>query len=603
MTGFLRGKDDYVIIFNLWNNGNQQKEVVVRRIAELITILMVLVAFNAYSAMEVKTLAVSAPLSTVKNNSDDIIHVMIVGPKNDKDAIRLYNSAMSLPKINMRVAWWDRSEGPLINTEVTYPELDRAAAYVCFHFQCSLPIFTADNLLNSIVKLSNEPEEKKPSELSAVKKQPYAPFDSNNYLAENNWLLIILIFTGLGLLLSFSPCILPLIPIMASIIVGQSIGVKKERTVLLTLAYILSMALTYAFLGIFAGVFGVYIQAYLQKTWIIILFSSVFFMLAMTMLANHQLQLPRFIQNKINDRCSSLQGGSYLSVIGMGILATLIVSPCVTAPLAGVLGFIAKTGNYITGGVALFFLGIGMGIPLLIVSIFSRNILPKAVRWNKHIRNFCALILLGMSIWMSSRVITEFVCMLTWAGFFILVSIYMGLYKNKTIGLWQKLWKTLTVMVFIYGISIFIYAMFTQLDLWRSISSLAEQPKSQASQQATLSFVMITNANDLQQAISTAQTKHQPIMLDFTAKWCTSCAEIEKNIFKNPAIIKALNNFYLLRVDLTNSSADSIKIAQQFNVVAPPVIIFFSSEGTLLDLRANGDISASQFQELLQKVK
>jgi len=536
------------------------------------------------------------------------LHIVIVGSKSDPAAKELYTTALAESPLS-RIEWFDRKEGPLSHSDVVYPVLEKSAAYVCHGFQCSFPIYTSRNLSGIIHDIAAPAQAAVISQtLPDVKQAPIQlsyvvsnPTNAEKLLTGKNWIFIIFGFIGFGLLLSFTPCILPLVPIMASIIVGQTIGVKKEKTFLLCLTYVLSMSFTYAFLGLLAGVFGVYLQVYMQTTWIIVLFSVIFLLLALSMLEAYELKLPNFVQQKMNKWSNLQKGGTYFGVMGMGVLATLIISPCVTAPLAGVLSFITKTSDYMLGAVGLFCMGFGMGLPLLIISLFSKNILPRAARWNDQIKSFFGIILLGVSIWIVSRVISNVLSTMLWSALIILTTIYMGITKRKTKKLFDKFWKTLTIMLFAYGVALFCNALFINSDLYRTLGTTQKTFSDNGGMSLAAIFKNIKNKTDLEQALNEDKKIHLPVLLDFSAKWCASCVEMERNVLNDPEVMSMLKRFLLLRVDLTNVDNESMELAHQFNVVAPPMVLFFDEYGQLANLRATGDLNANQFRQVLQQ--
>ena len=468
--------------------------------------------------------------------------------------------------------------------------MDKSAAYVCHEFRCSLPIFEPQDLSKILQNTATQKNN-----------ATYSQTNVERLLKGKNWILIIFGFIGFGILLSFTPCVLPLIPIMVSIIVGQTIGVKKSKTFLLCLTYVLSMAFTYSIIGLLAGIFGVYLQLYMQSKWIVILFSLIFFTLALSMLGAFELKLPNFLRQRINTKSTTQEGGTYLGVMAMGVLGTLIISPCVTAPLAGVLSFIANTSNYILGAVSLFCLSIGMSMPLLIISLFSKNILPHAARWHHKIQIFFGLLLFGVAIWVASRVISEALNIALLSALCFLASIYMGVTKRKTKTLFAKFRKTLTFMVFAYGVALFWYALLLISDLGNIVDK--DQKFFYGNQTTPVGpiFKNIHNNADLQLAINDAKKNHLPILLDFSAKWCASCVNMEKEVFDNPNVIPILNKFMLLRIDLTDVKSDEMGLAHQFNVVGPPIVLFYNNQGQLTNLRANGDLNVNQFMQILQQ--
>lgn len=521
------------------------------------------------------------------------IHIAIVGSKNDPEAKDLHITALRFSPLHTRIDWWDRAEGPLMNSDVIYPVLDKSAAYVCHGFQCSFPIYNPQVLSEMIHNIIIPASVATPPRTSVIDNGTQS--NAENLLTKSNLFFVIVGFIGFGLLLSFTPCILPLIPIMVSIIVGHTIGVQREKTFLLCLIYVLAMSVAYALLGLLAGICGVYLQAYMQAKWVIISFSLIFLMLGLSMLGAYELRLPTFLQTKISKWSNLQKGGTYFGVIMMGFLSTFVISPCVSAPLAGVLSFVAKTSDYMLGAVGLFFMSIGMGLPLLIICLFSKNILPKAARWNNQIKTFFGLVMLGISIWMVSRVIPNAYTMMLSSALIILITIYMGLLKRKAKSLFAKFWKTLTIMTFIYGVALFSAALFMSSDLYALFVNNRVAPTPHH-------FVNVKNKLDLEQDISQAKEQHMPIILDFSAEWCSACVAMDKTILGDQTIMHLLNKFILLRVDLTKVTDENTALAKQFNIVGPPAIIFFDANGNLNNLRATGELTVDQLNQLLERV-
>jgi thiol:disulfide interchange protein DsbD len=279
----------------------------------------------------------------------------------------------------------------------------------------------------------------------------------------------------------------------------------------------------------------------------------------------------------------------------MGILATLIVSPCITAPLAGVLSYIAKSSDYLLGMVGLFFMGIGMGLPLLIIGLCSENILPKAARWNKQIKHFFGLLMLGMSLYVASRVLTEFCTTLLLSAYLYLVVLYMGLFNGNLKGWFRKFLKAAGIMIFIYATFIYVVALLMN-------SGLTDNLRMTVGATSVASFNTIENKLELQQALKEAQKNHLPALIDFSASWCHSCKNLEKNVFNNPEVSPMLKKFYLIRVDVTNANDDSMALARQFNVAGPPVVLFFDENGKMIASKINGDVPSEQFMQTLGDV-
>jgi thiol:disulfide interchange protein len=534
------------------------------------------------------------------------IHIVIIGAKNDPTAKSLYQTALASASFFSRIDWWDRKGNPLQNSDAEYPVMDKSAAYLCYAFHCSFPIYHSTDLSSMIHQLILPTNTVKNSVMSApvvdqtLKDTPIG--NSNNaeqLLVKKNVFLMILGFLVFGLLLSFTPCMLPLIPIMASIIVGHTIGIKKEKTFLLCLAYVISMSITYALLGIVAGEFGLYLQVYMQQAWVIVLFSLIFFILALSMLDAYELKLPSFILKRISTWSNAQKGGNYVGVIIMGALSTLIVSPCVSAPLAGALSFITKTGDYTLGAIGLFFMGFGMGLPLLILSVFSKNILPRVSRWNKNIKTTFGIVSLGLSVWVLSRVISDTISMALWSGWLIFTAINMGIFKRKTKKLFDKFWKTLAIMIFLCGSALLFNSLFLNSDLY---SKFLMAQRVLSPRQKTVLFNDIKNKTDLNLALDAAKKNHLPVLLDFSAKWCTSCIHIERYILPSQAVSPLINQFVLLRVDLSKLDDERLNLAREFNVTGPPVMFFYDRNGKVIDLRVSGDIDSTALAQMLKNV-
>jgi thiol:disulfide interchange protein len=619
------GDFGYISSLYLINNPNEKIELNAKQNADIVRFTSLLFSYtgdksfqgmqqNAFKyLLNSSVIAKSSPATILMAEyriQNLPIHITIVGSKSDLAAKNLYVTALAHLPIYARIDWWDRAEGPLLKADATYPSTDKSAAYVCHGFQCSFPMYNSQDLLKMLQATSIGEKVIAPleCEIDLDASNPFLSLDISNpdnaekLLASHNWFFVILSFICIGLLISFTPCVLPLVPIVASIIVGTTIGVKKQKTVFLCLTYVLAMSLTYAVVGLLAAVFGYYIQIYMQSKIVLIAFSLIFLFLSLTMLGNYEMNLPNSWQQKISHWNSLQEGGNFFGVMIMGILSSLIVSPCVSAPLVGILSFIAKTSDYILGAVSLFFMSFGMGIPLLIISLFSKNILPKASKWNSQIQNFFGLVLLGISIWIFSRLIPDKFSMILWSAFIVLTSLYIGLTKRSIKSIFNKLLKTFTILLCIYGISLFMYALFMNTELYQTLNKNLKLSVQDQSAYGIPIFKTIKNIGDLEQAIHDVQGNHMPILLDFTAKWCSACVSMDHAVLNNPEVMPLLKEFKLLRVDLTNIDCDNMDLVRKFNVIGPPIIVFFDSQGKIMNLRATGSIDVTQFKIILQKV-
>lgn len=409
-------------------------------------------------------------------------------------------------------------------------------------------------------------------------------------LAGPNRILILLGFLGFGFLLAFTPCVLPMIPILSSIIVGQGKSITIPRAFTLSLTYVLAMAVTYAGAGVLAGLAGSYVQAFLQNAWVIAIFSAVFVLLALSLFGFYELRMPHFLHHHVTTLSNKQASGNYVGVAIMGCLATLIVSPCVTAPLIGALSYIGKTGNAVFGGTALFAMGLGMGIPLLIIGTLGGEFLPKAGGWMDVIKAIFGVLMLAIAIMLISRIISPHITMLLWAGLFIITAIYMGALTSRPRRHGGKLWKAISLILLVYGFLLLVGATMSNTDPLQPLAikqaiQVANAPQAEP-------FQIITNMDDMQQALSKAKAEGKPVMLDFYADWCLACKEMDNNVFPDPAVQRKLSKYVLLRADVTANDADTTAIEKYFGVIAPPTILFFDANGQEIpNSRIVGEVS------------
>lgn len=419
-------------------------------------------------------------------------------------------------------------------------------------------------------------------------------------LVNQNWFLILLAFLGFGVLLAFTPCILPMIPILSGIIVGEGKNINGMKAFWLSLTYVLAMAVTYACAGVAAGLAGSYVQAFLESPLVLAIFSGVFVLLAFSLFGFYEIKMPDFLQNRMTTLSNKQAGGSYIGVAAMGCLSTLIVSPCVTAPLIGALSYIGKTGNAVLGGSALFSMGIGMGIPLLIIGTIGGKFLPKAGMWMDAVKTFFGVLMLGVAILLLSRVIPGAITMLLWAALLIMSAVYMGAFTTAPATGTGKLWKGFSVMVLVYGFLLLIGAGMGNADPLEPLA-LKQQTTAVASNPTT-PFKKIKSLTDLRTALVQAKAQGKLVVLDFYADWCLSCKEMDRNTFRDPQVQSSLNQFVLLRADVTANDDSDKSLEKKLNVIAPPSILFFQNGKELSSHRIVGAVGAKEFSQHLQKV-
>jgi thioredoxin:protein disulfide reductase len=396
---------------------------------------------------------------------------------------------------------------------------------------------------------------------------------------------IALSFLGFGLLLAFTPCVLPMVPILSSIIVGGSDDGKPKKGFLLAIAYSLGMVMVYTSLGVAAGLAGEGLAAALQKPSVLIFFASMLFLLSLSMFDVYQLQLPGFIQNRLSNSSMNMQGGRFVSVFIMGALSALIVGPCVAGPLAGALIYISQSRDVVLGGLALFSMAVGMSVPLLLTGASAGALLPKAGAWMTGVKYFFGLMLMATAIWMLQSVLPQAAWMALWGAWLITCAIFLkvfeGLGAHASVG--SRFGKVLSVMLMVFGVMELLGAGLGAKDVLRPLEPLASAKRVGDSSnladngaKSHLTFERIFTLADLQQKL---QGSKQVVMLDFYADWCTSCVEMEKFTFSDPEVQKKLANVKLLQIDVTKNSAEDQQLMKQFKVFGPPALLAFDPQG------------------------
>ena len=416
-----------------------------------------------------------------------------------------------------------------------------------------------------------------------------------------NSALVLLSFFGFGLLLSLTPCVFPMIPILSSIIVSQpSVSMNAKKGFWLSLVYVLTMSLAYTIAGILAALFGANLQASMQNPWIIGVFSAIFVLLALSMFGFYELKMPSFIQNRINKKTGEAQAQGVFGIAVMGFLSALIVGPCVAAPLAGALIYIGQSGDALLGGSALFVMSLGMGVPLLLIGTTAGRYMPRPGMWMQNITAFFGVMLLGVAIWMLSRIIPSFVSMSLWAVLIISSSIYFGAlesFSEQTKG-WQKVFKSILFMALVYGVALLVGFLSGATNPLAPFEKFTAKEGVSVSTSSTL-FTKIKTIEELNLALKNAQ---KPVMLDFYADWCVNCVEFEQFTFSDPRVKAKLEKFTLLKADVTKNSDDDKALQKAFTIYGPPAILFFKEGKEVSELRLAGFKNADEFLAHLEKV-
>ncbi|MEO8342345.1 MAG: protein-disulfide reductase DsbD [Gallionella sp.] len=417
--------------------------------------------------------------------------------------------------------------------------------------------------------------------------------------------LIISFFFGAGLLLSLTPCVFPMIPILSGIIVGRGHKITRMHAFILSLAYVLGMAITYAAAGVAAGFSGNLISNALQTPWVLGSFAGVFVLLSLSMFGFYELQLPTALQSKLSDTSNRLHGGHLSGVFVMGALSAIIMGPCVAAPLAGALLYIGQTHDAVLGGVALFALALGMGAPLLLIGTSAGVLLPKAGAWMEAVKQFFGVMLLALAIWIIQPLLPVSVQMLLWAALLIFSAIYLRAMDAlpHTASGWHKLLKGIGLFALLLGAAYLVGALSGARDILRPLGNIGGGNLGRAETQAaaSLQFSRVKDLAELDQRIAQAQGK--VVMLDFYADWCISCKEMERFVFSDAAIQAKLKTVLLLQADVTaNNEADQAML-KRYGLFGPPGILFFDTQGKeLSDFRVTGYQDAEQFLKTLQSI-
>ena len=396
-------------------------------------------------------------------------------------------------------------------------------------------------------------------------------------LKDGSVLLVLATFFGFGLLLSLTPCVFPMIPILSSIIVkaGDSGELTASRGFFLSLIYVLSMAAAYTIAGVLAGVFGANLQVALQNPYVLVAFAAIFVALAFSMFGYFKLELPQSIQNKVNKTTEGKENQGVVGIAIMGFLSALIVGPCVAPPLAGALVYIGQTGDALLGGAALFVMSLGMGIPLLLIGLGAGKYMPKPGGWMEQVTKIFGIVMLGVAVWMLDRVLPSTVVMYLWAFLLIGAALYLKVFEHI-------LAKLITTVVMIYGVLVFVGAVSGATNPLTPLSKFTSGVVSQSSV-AKLNWSYVKTNEELDAAVKASS---KPVMLDFYADWCISCKELEAITFKDPAVIAKLNEFTLIKADVTKNTDDDKAMQKRFGVVGPPALIFWDKD--------NNEIKSSQ---------
>ena len=395
-----------------------------------------------------------------------------------------------------------------------------------------------------------------------------------NTIKNESLIVILLTFLGFGLLLALTPCVFPMIPIISGVIISQGKNITTSKALMLSIVYVLAMAVAYTIAGVLAGLFGANLQVALQTPWVIYSFSAVFVVLAFSMFGFYELKLPDSLVTKVS---SGSNRGGYVGVAIMGFLSALIVGPCVAAPLAGALVYIGQTGDAVLGGMALFAMSIGMGLPLIVVGVSAGKFMPRPGVWMTMVSAIFGVMMLGVSIWMLERVVDEYVTMLLYAILGIGFAIYLGALEKGG----HIFKKSVSIVLFAYSIALLIGVLGGSTSMVKPLEFLKSQTATSIITKETqhTKFIKISSIKELDKLL--AEHSGKKILLDFYADWCTSCKELEEVTFADSSVKSKMDEFILIQADVTQNSEENKALSKKYGVFGPPAILFFNGSSKL----------------------
>ena len=424
-------------------------------------------------------------------------------------------------------------------------------------------------------------------------------------LQHDSWLTIALVFYLLGLGLTFTPCVLPMIPIITAIVAGQR-QLSTPQAFGLSLTYVLGMALTYAAAGVLVGLLGASfnVQAYLQSPWVLGTFAALFGLFALAMFGLFELRMPQFLQDRLTEQSQRLSGGRVAGVFGIGSLSALIVSPCVTAPLAAALVYISATQDAFIGGTALLGLGLGMGTPLVIVGTGGQRFMPKAGPWMDGIKALFGILMLGVAIWLLERIIPGPAALGLWALLFAVSAVQLGAFEPTSSG-WGRTLKGLGLVLFLIAAMLLAGALAGANDPLRPLAPFQAPASGESGSVAgeVEPFERVDDSALVADRLEAASQADEPVILDFSADWCISCRIMERRVFSDPEVLDTMSGYTRLQADVTDNNAADQQLLERYGLFGPPSLLFFDGDGDEIEgSRVVGEMNRSQFLSHLEQV-
>ncbi len=437
------------------------------------------------------------------------------------------------------------------------------------------PLTTAEVTNKELAPDTEDATEK--SSLSSLSTDQNALAD---FLSDSNLITTLGLFILLGLALTFTPCVFPMMPIIASIIAGQGKQTTIKKSFWLSFIYVQGMAITYVGLGVLTASVGHSLAGYFQSVWVVGVASIIFILLALSMFGFYELKLPESMQSKLTNVSNDQSGGTFVGVAVMGMISALIVSPCMTAPLAGVLIHIADTGDYLLGGLYMYALAMGIGVPLIIIGVSEGKLMPKAGSWMDGVKSAFGVGLLAVAIIISDHLLPGSVVLVLWGILLLVSGVYLGAFEPHHDTDWNKFWKAIGLVLVIAGVLMFIGAARGNTDPLNPLEQKFSSSGSTSSSHQDLPFIQVRTLQQIQQQIKLANAQNKTVMLDLYADWCAACKELAEDTFPKPSVRKALENTVWVQVDVDeNKNSEGNKIMEHFGAVGLPAVLFFNLNG------------------------
>ena len=407
-----------------------------------------------------------------------------------------------------------------------------------------------------------------------------------------------------GLALSWTPCVYPMVPILSGIIIGQKEKPSNFNAILMSITFVLSMSFAYGLIGASAGYFGsgINLQATMQTPWVLLIFSCIFIMLALSMFGLYDIQLPSSLQTKLTSISNSQSGGNFVGVSIMGFLSALIVGPCVTPFLATALSYVIAGGSAAKGGASLFAMGLGMGVPLIIICGWGVNALPKAGPWMENVKKVFGFGMIAVALYLLDRILYPIMSLILWAILFSAAPIMLGVFKNysKSMSLLSMFFKLISLVILVYGLMLWLLVYEGKGDLQQPLDTLIYGDKIDSKN--SVEFQIVDDESQLNSIISETNSNGKLLVLKFYAEWCRSCNKLERVVFTDPEVNQALNDSLTYTVDVTKNTEANQSILSGFSLVGPPAFLFFKDGKEIRSQRIIGEVSAKELIERLNNL-